>query len=185
MKWWITLFVVLVVAARNLQPSGIAAEAEKAVEAVTESAAVSAEASPSTTEDADESPFRAAPQADLDAVQGLWERTEKSGFFSSQRLTKQIRGDSETVTTHDSSGNVVSEHTVKIRLGRAGPIRVFLYSGQEFTEGPQAGTKLKGTQAYVYKVVGDTFVEIWGVLGDRDNEIRVLRWQRRAAAPPG
>ncbi len=57
-------------------------------------------------------------------------------------------------------------------------MRVFTYSEQEFTAGPNQGAEAGGTGAYVYKVVGDTFVEIWGVLDDTDREIEVMRWQR-------
>ena len=130
-------------------------------------------------EDGEKQGFRKAPQAHLDEIQGRWARTEKTGFLSSQKLTKEINSDSETLTTYDSQGNVVSAHKVKVKLGLAGPIRVFFFTDQEFTKGPQAGRKVKGTQAYLYKIVGDTFIEIWGVLGDGDDEIRVMRWQRQ------
>ena len=37
---------------------------------------------------------------------------------------------------------------------------------------------MEGEFAYVYKVVGDKFIEIWGVLEDGDATIRVLEWNR-------
>lgn len=47
------------------------------------------------------------------------------------------------------------------------------------TEGPHKGHKVDGTQAYAYKVVDDTFVEMWGILGEKNTEIRTLRWRRQ------
>ena len=124
----------------------------------------------------------AAPAEDLDAIQGLWVRTERVGLFGSKRTTKEVEGDAETVTYYDSKGNVERAHKVKITLRRVGPIKVFVFHDHEVTAGPDKGEKMEGSRAYIYKVVGDTFVEIWGVLGDEDQEIRVLRWKRQKAA---
>jgi hypothetical protein len=119
-----------------------------------------------------------APPEDLEQIQGQWTRTERTGLFGRQRVTKEIEGDLETVTYYDSSDEVSSAHTVKVQLRRAGPIKVFLFKDQTFTAGPNKGEKQEGTAAYVYKVVGDTFIEIWGVLDEGDATLRVLRWTR-------
>ena len=124
----------------------------------------------------------AAPVEDLDAIQGLWVRTERVGLFGSRKMTKEVEGNAETVTYRDAKGNVERAHTVKITLRRAGPIKIFVFHDHEVTAGPDKGDKMEGSRAYIYKVVGDTFVEIWGVLGDEDQEIRVLRWKRQKAA---
>ena len=125
--------------------------------------------------------FQPAPASDLDAIQGYWVRTERGGvmeLFRPRTVTKLVRGDSETLTTCDHEGNVISAHTAKIRLLRGGPIRVFSYSDLTYTAGPDAGTETGQGGVYLYKVVGDTFVEIWGVLGEEDSDPRILRWTR-------
>ena len=124
-----------------------------------------------------------APKEDLEQTQGLWVRTERSGLFSSHRITKQIEGDKETLTEYDSNGKVTVAHTVKVKLYRAGPIRIFTYSDMTLTEGPNKGERRETTGAYIYKIVDDKFIEIWGVLGDGDDKIRHLRWTRQKTAP--
>ena len=143
----------------------------------------SAQTAENPTNPADQAPSaqhldEPAPSSDLDVVQGLWTRMESVGLFSKRRITKQIQGDRETVTYYDTTNNVERAHTVKVDLRRAGPIRIFAFSEQKFTAGPNQGEQTQGSGAYVYKVVDDTFVEIWGVLGDDDQPIEVMRWQR-------
>lgn len=120
-------------------------------------------------------------QQDLKQIQGIWVRTERSGLFSSRRITKNIQGDRETVTYYNSDGSVEHAHAVTFAVRRAGPVRIFSFSDQEMTAGPDQGKKTDARGEYVYKVVGETFVEIWGVLGDEDRDPEVLRWQRAKA----
>lgn len=119
-----------------------------------------------------------APAGDLEAIQGLWVRKERRGLFGSRRITKQIKGDGETVTYYDDKGNVERANTVKVKLRRAGPIKVFVFTDYKVIAGPSTGYEADWARAYIYKVVDDTFVEIWGVLGDNDEELEVLRWKR-------
>ena len=115
---------------------------------------------------------------DLEQLQGVWVRSERSGLFSSTRITKEIKGDTETVTNYDSEGKVQSAHTVKVKLRRAGPIRIFGFSDQVFTAGPNQGKKDNTTKAYLYKIVGNTFVEIWGTWDETTTELTVREWKR-------
>ncbi len=64
----------------------------------------------------------------------------------------------------------------------AGQIRVFAFSDLTYTEGPNKGEKANGTQAYIYKVAGDKFIEFWGILGDADSPILTHRWKRQPSA---
>jgi hypothetical protein len=172
MKWF-AIPVVTFVSAWSMAATGLTAEVEKGTSTEPSSAPAAA------TQTDEERGFRKAPPAHLEQVQGLWTRTQKTSFFSSQRITKEIKGDVETLTTYDSDGNVLSAHTVKIKLALAGPIRVFAFSDLKYTEGPNKGEKANGTQAYIYKVAGNTFIEVWGILGDADSPIRALRWKRQ------
>ena len=119
-----------------------------------------------------------ALKKDLEQLQGVWVRSERSGLFSSTRITKEIQGDTETVTTYDSEGKVQSAHTVKVKLRRAGPIRIFGYSDQVFTAGSNKGKKDNTTKAYLYKIVGNTFVEMWGTWDETSTELEIHEWKR-------
>ena len=130
------------------------------------------------TDDKRSEQYQDAPKEDLEAIQGLWSRTYRSGLFSTSRVTKEIQGDREVVTYYTSDGKVDNANSVKIRLRRAGPIKIFTYSDWKYTAGPNAGTEREGSYEYVYKVVGDTFVEIPGVLTDQDADVSLMRWKR-------
>jgi len=126
----------------------------------------------------EELPGVEAPAEDLKAIQGLWSRKERTGLFGSRQITKQIEGDVETVTYYDYRGNVERANTVKVKLRQAGPIRLFVFTDYKVIKGPSTGYQADWERTYIYKVVDDTFVEIWGVLGDKDEELKVLRWRR-------
>ena len=120
-----------------------------------------------------------AARKDLAAIQGKWERSERSGLFSSRRVVKEIEGDKETLTTYDKKGNVVAAHTVVIDVQRGGPVRLFRYSNQKFTAGPQKGRTNAHGGTYVYRVTESTFTEVWDLLaGQERSAIRVLEWTR-------
>jgi hypothetical protein len=119
-----------------------------------------------------------APEEDLEQIQGMWARPLQIDDSDSGRVTKEVKGNVETVTYYDNEGNVQNAHTTRIKLQRAGPIRIFAYSDVTYVAGPKEGQKAEGG-AYIYKVVDDTFIEIWGVLGDADDQIRALRWKHQ------
>lgn len=115
---------------------------------------------------------------DLAQVQGLWERTERAGLVGTRKVTKEVKGSHETVTYYGKQGGIEKAHTANIRVRRAGPIRIFDFDAVAITAGPHKGQKTGRQGRYVYKIVDDTFIEIWGVLGDTDSPVRVLRWTR-------
>src|SRR5271165_1972568 len=78
---------------------------------------------------------------DLQQVQGAWVRTERAGLFGTRKITKVIEGDRETVTYYDSNGGVERAHMVRISLRRGGPVRIFGFSDQVITAGPEQGKK--------------------------------------------
>ena len=155
---------------------------EVAADAPAPETAASAEA-PATEQEAssnDEPPCGEASEEDYQAVQGVWERTLKQGLFGSQRIVKEIDGDSETVTYYNADGTVNYANRVKVTLYRFGPIGVFKYSDWVYVAGPSAGEEEEIEGYYIYKVVddGQTFVEINGVLGDQNSAISDIRWTK-------
>jgi len=120
-------------------------------------------------------------KADLTAVQGVWERTLADGSGKVVgRATKNIQGDVETITYYDNAGSVLRAHRVKIAVLREGPVRVFQYREPEIVAGPGQGEKLPDVVGrYIYKVQGDVFVEIQGVLTDEEQRAAtMLEWKR-------
>jgi hypothetical protein len=119
---------------------------------------------------------------DLDQIQGLWERSERVGLLATRRVTKEIEGNRETVTYYTPNGQVESAQQVTISVRRAGPVRIFSYGQMKYTAGPQAGTASDQQAEYLYKIVDDKFVEMWGVLEPDRDTVNVLVWQRAADA---
>ena len=106
--------------------------------------------------------------ADLEAVEGKWVRKIKTdqGTFT---ITKEHRGRKTTLTVTDSQGNLVDGKTSEFRLERRDQVRVFTFFNNVYTHGPYRGRSVDTESSYIYRVIGDSFVEIRGALvGDPD-----------------
>jgi len=126
------------------------------------------------------SPEDETTRRDLDAVQGKWERPlpDQTGRVIG-RAVKEIEGTKETISYFGPNGEVLQVHTVKITLERTPNVMVFHHSGIEITAGPNKGKKSPHPGAYLYKVEGDTFLEIQGLMIQEKSEtMKVLKWQR-------
>jgi hypothetical protein len=112
-----------------------------------------------------------------DEVTGVWERkvATPQGEF---RMVKTHAEGKTTLTTRDPAGNVVEAKTSEYRLKETEVVRIFTYSNNTITAGPNAGVAVPGEFAYLYRIEGDRFYEIRGVLkGDKD-PFAVLVWER-------
>lgn len=117
---------------------------------------------------------------DLKSVQGQWTRKvlDRQGKQIGT-VVKVIRENKERVTHLDAEGKVVRAHAVEIELRRIGPVRVFTYTKFEFIKGPDEGKKLKGHGGYIYKVEGNRFIEVNGLLiGQEKEPTTVLVWEK-------
>jgi hypothetical protein len=120
---------------------------------------------------------------DLNALQGNWEQLPEDGPAATpgQRVVKQVSGDSETVTTYDESGGVVHGQTAKFRLGRSGQVPTYTFYDRKITTGSQTGRSVSAPSTFVYRLRGDEFHEVWGLLpGQEERELVVKRWKRVA-----
>jgi hypothetical protein len=96
------------------------------------------------------------------------------------RATKHVQKNHETVTYYDSDGNVLQSHRVVIVLRREGGVRHFLHSPIEIIAGPNKGAKSDEGGGYVYKIEGDRFLEIQGILvGEERQPVQILVWTRK------
>ena len=120
-----------------------------------------------------------ALKKDLETLQGTW-AVQAVLDGQPHRITKTIEGNTETYAiTRD--GEVVYEHRVDFRLERSGSVRLFVFSNQVVTAGPQKGMRSDREGAYIYKVIGDRFYEVDGFLDDQREwaeEPQMIRWDR-------
>jgi hypothetical protein len=122
-----------------------------------------------------------SPMDDLTALQGNWEQLPEDGPAATpgQRVVKQVTGESETVTTYNESGGVVHGQTAKFRLGRSGDVPTYTFYDRRITAGPQQGRSVSAPSTFVYRLRGDEFQEVWGLLpGQEERELVIKRWKR-------
>ena len=114
---------------------------------------------------------------ELAQVQGKWVRTIKTDKGIG-KVVKEHRGNETTVTAFDSEGQVVAAKTSEFRLEKTGKVRILTFFNSSITAGPQKGQTDKKPQSYLYRVTGDTFFEVHGLLLDDSAEPLVLTWER-------
>ena len=120
---------------------------------------------------------------DVSALQGRWEQLpDQPGGSDSprQRVVKEVSGNNETVTTYGPNGQVLRAQTATFRLSRSGPVRVYTVQNPKITAGE--GDATRRSMAFVYRVHGSEFDEVWGLLpGQEEREVVVKRWRREGA----
>ena len=122
---------------------------------------------------------------DVAALQGRWEQLPDDPGASAtprQRVVKEVTGNRETVTTYAADGKIIQSRSTSFALSRNGPVRVFTIGSGGSDSGGAAAPKALRT--YVYRVRGDEFHEVWGLLpGQEEREVVVKRWKRARAGP--
>jgi hypothetical protein len=123
-------------------------------------------------------------QKDLAGMQGVWEGPAHPVEPGILRITKEIKGNVETVTAYGEGGKLLRKHRNPFKLSRSGDVRVWTATDVEILEGPQKGTKSRPdfSYSYIYRLDGDTLYEAQGLLaGDEAKNIRpaLYTWKRK------
>lgn len=104
-------------------------------------------------------------KADLAAMQGKWEQAKTSGPTPpGMKVVKEVKGDQETVSRYDADGKLMQAARATIQLSESGGVRVLTFSGGEVIEGLGKGRKQTGSSAYIYRLDGDEWYEVGGLL---------------------
>lgn len=113
----------------------------------------------------------------LAEVQGKWVRTvtTPSGAF---KIVKEHTGNKTTVTFIDAEGRIVEAKKSEFRLETSGKVRLFTFFNNVITAGPQKGRTDNEPHSYIYRVTGDTFVEVNGLLIGDDAAPVAFTWER-------
>ena len=114
---------------------------------------------------------------ELGEVQGKWIRTMKidSGTYT---IVKEHKGNKTTVTIFDAAGKIVTERKSEFRLEKTRNVRIFTFFNNVITAGPQKGQMDKEPKSYIYRVTGNTFVEVNGLLVGDDAQPLAFTWER-------
>jgi len=123
---------------------------------------------------------------DLAMIQGAWVLTSRDAdgrvIATSEKL---IEGNTERLIQSTADGKVSYEHTVKFRLEKYGPVRIFYFYDLTIVVGPNAGAVQPKGSAFVYKVDGDTFLDCGGTFVSRESyrsDPAVVVWRRPPTA---
>ncbi len=114
---------------------------------------------------------------ELAKVRGKWARTVRtdSGTY---KAVKEHKGNKTTVTWSDSEGNVLAAKKSEFRLEQTDEVRIFTFFNSVATAGPQKGQTNEAPISHIYRVTGDTFVEVKGLpIGDESEPV-ALTWER-------
>ncbi|MDA1055513.1 MAG: hypothetical protein O3C40_34370 [Planctomycetota bacterium] len=114
---------------------------------------------------------------ELAEVQGKWVRTmtTPSGVF---KVVKEHKGNNTTVTFMDSEGRIVEAKKSEFRLENTGKVRIFTFFNNVITAGLQKGRTDNEPHSYIYRITGDTFVEVNGLLIGDDATPVAFTWER-------
>ena len=85
------------------------------------------------------------------------------------------------LTTFDPQGNVVFQHQSNYQVGTSGQVKILTYSNVLVTAGVETGHLRPGPFSYAYRVDGDKFYEVRGLLADTPESFDVIVWERMPA----
>jgi len=116
-------------------------------------------------------------QKDLERLQGTWQRVSIDADGNVQpRQLKVIKGNQETLTNYDSSGDVSRRHTVEFKLERSGDVKIFTFAAPGRLDDPKAAI------SYIYKLDEDVFYDVPGLLTSNrrqySNQPAIYEWTR-------
>jgi len=121
--------------------------------------------------------------AELKRISGRFERYFKNAAGTTFRAIKDVVDDQSRVTTVDDVGNVVEAHTSTIKVEKRGPVRVLSFFNLTVTAGTQKGHVEPATNSYIYRLEGDTFTEVVGILEGDSSPPRMISWRRIKDVP--
>jgi hypothetical protein len=119
----------------------------------------------------------AAEPAPPESVEGVWQREVKTAD-GLVRVVKEHRQGKTVVTAKDEQGNVLYQHRSEYRVERSGKVSVLTFSNRTVTDGPGKGQVTKDPVSFIYRVKGDQFIEVRGVLDEDPEAPGLVKWKR-------
>jgi len=96
---------------------------------------------------------------------------------------KEHLSDHSVVTTYDPNQNAVQSHRSEYRIDESGTVPVFRYKNKVVLIGPNAGEKTESESAYIFRVEGDRFFEVHGMLPGDNGKPSLISWERLRSNP--
>ena len=123
------------------------------------------------------SPEVAVKPSIAELIQGEWVvyRDTPNGRYMT---IKQHLGDHSVVTIYDPGNTPIRSHRSEYRVDTSGSVPIFRYRNKVVLVGPNAGAKEERESAYIFRVDGDRFFEVHGMLPGDKGEPSLITWER-------
>ena len=113
----------------------------------------------------------------VDPIAGAWERTVTTPQGPYRFVKSHLDGKTRLHVT-GPDGTVVESKTSEYRVSETEAVRAFTYFNNVVTAGPNAGRRVPGESLYIYRIEGDRFYEIHGLLKSDEDPVQVIVWER-------
>lgn len=133
---------------------------------------------------ADDSSPKGSEKADsvAEQIKGEWVsyRDTPNGRYMT---IKEHTGDITLLTTYDPNQVAVYSHRSEYRIDDSGNVNIFRYRNQTVLVGPNAGAKDKRDKAYLFRIEGDRFIEVHGMMKGDQGMPSLKVWTRLKENP--
>jgi hypothetical protein len=96
---------------------------------------------------------------------------------------KEHLGERTVVTTYDPENRPVLSHRSEYRVDAGGSVPIFQYRNKVVLVGPNAGATDESESAYIFRVEGDRFYEVHGMLPGDTGKPSLVVWERLKGNP--
>ncbi|MCO8123995.1 hypothetical protein NHH03_19785 [Stieleria sp. TO1_6] len=125
---------------------------------------------------------RSAKTSAADQIKGEWVQYRDTAEGRYMTI-KQHLGDHTILTTYDPQQKPIYSHRSDYEVDESGDVNVFRYHSKVVLVGPNAGARSERKSAYVFRVDGDQFYEVHGMLPGDQGRPKLAVWQRLKNSP--
>ncbi|WP_339734503.1 hypothetical protein [uncultured Gimesia sp.] len=117
-----------------------------------------------------------APEEDYQILEGKWVRNDKARNGAPLRVEQEFSGKVTKLHLYDSNGTLIHAHQAKYRLQRMSDANLFTYYDLEVLTGPNKGKIQKAPRSFIYRVKGNQFIQVEGILNDDKTPLLMTVW---------
>lgn len=119
----------------------------------------------------------ASTDSAAEQIKGKWVQYRKTakGRF---KTIKEHFGDHTILTVYDPQEKVVYSHRSDYEIDSTGRANVFIHRNRLILTGTNAGTKTAKESAYLFRIEGNKFYEVHGMLSDDRTAPSLKVWER-------
>lgn len=119
------------------------------------------------------------------AILGKWEQVRKTEQ-GKLRTVKEHRPDNTTIlTVYNEQGQKLYARRSEYEVDSSGTVPIFRFGNRTILTGPQRGETDTRDSAYIFRIEGNRFYEISGMLPGDSGRPSLIVWERVADSSPG